>query len=653
MKLRTGMLLGIVALVVAIVASTALAVAFVVDRAERRKLDEDLDRSQRVFDELLGYRASKARSDCHVVANEPRARSVLGTEDMEDRRSTIVGVMTELRDSLGSDLFLLTDRDGILIGDIKDPKAEGFDLSKQPAIASAIKTGDGAAFWVSEGRLYQVSACRVDISGETLGLIAIGHAVDDAFTQAFHRQTGSTLLVSLDTRLVAVSPLDGNRKRKELERKLDKLKKTAGEGKLTEQEMQGLQKQQEQLQKQIDEQLAGERQELQKKLEQLAAEKSAPLGASPTDEHDLAGDRYLARGGPFRGYEGQRPLRYAVMRSLDEALAPGRRLTRTVFVIAALALGAAVGIAFALSRRMSRPVDDLVRFTHAIGKGELERRATPAGATEVQALAKAMNTMVEELERSRRSLAEKQRLERELEIASRIQTSILPKRYDVAGLEIAARMIPASEVGGDYYDVFAMGDGCWVGIGDVAGHGLSAGLEMLMVQSVVAALVRHAPRAAPSDHVRVLNQVLYDNIRDRLGQDEHITMTLMRYEGGVFTFAGAHEEILVCRAADGSCEYIPTPGTWLGGMRDISRVTRDNKLELQPGDLMVLYTDGITEAQDGSRAQFGGERLARTVEQHRNEPVAVVRDRVIEAVQAWQAVQDDDISIVVIRRQNA
>jgi sigma-B regulation protein RsbU (phosphoserine phosphatase) len=264
-----------------------------------------------------------------------------------------------------------------------------------------------------------------------------------------------------------------------------------------------------------------------------------------------------------------------------------------------------------------------------------------------------MNTMVEELDQSRRSLAEKKRLERELEIASRIQTSILPKAYDVAGLEIAARMIPASEVGGDYYDVFAMGDGCWVGIGDVAGHGLSAGLEMLMVQSVIAGLVRHAPRAAPSDHVRVLNQVLYDNIRDRLGQDEHITLTLLRYEDGTFTFAGAHEEILVCRAAGGPCEHIQTPGTWLGGMRDVSRATRDSKLELQPGDLMVLYTDGITEAQNKDRTQFGDERFTRVIEENRNEPVEVVRDRVIEAVQAWQAVQDDDISIVVIRRRPA
>lgn len=617
MKLRTGMLLGIVALVAGIVAATVVSVAVFVDRAERAKLREDLDRSDRVFHELLSYRAAKARSDCHVVANEPRARSVLGTQDIEDRQRTIVGVMEELRTSLGSDLFLLTDPEGILIGDVEDPNAEGFDLKKKASVAatitSAIKTGDGAAIWVSENKPFQVSACRVDIGGETLGIIVIGYVMNEVLAQAFHRQTGSVLAFTLDQQLVASHGEPANAAASlisEVNRFADARPKPAA-----------------------------------------PSSPAVPVAALPEPaEVTLAGSTYLAHGGPFPAYDGDRKLRYAVMRSLDEALAPGRRLTRTVFGIAGAALLAAVAIAFALSRKLSRPVDELVRFTHAIGKGELARRAKPEGATEVQALATAMNTMVEELDRSRRSLAEKQRLERELEIASRIQTSILPKKYDVAGLEIAARMIPASEVGGDYYDVFAMGDGCWVGIGDVAGHGLSAGLEMLMVQSVVAGLVRHAPRASPSDHVRVLNSVLYDNIRDRLGQDEHITLTLMRYEAGVFTYAGAHEEIIVCRAAGGPCEFIDTPGTWLGGMRDISRVTKDSKLELQPGDVMLLYTDGITEAQDAKRAQFGSERLAKLVEDHRTEPVATIRDKIIDAVQAWQAVQDDDISLVVLRR---
>src|SRR5499427_5838204 len=87
------------------------------------------------------------------------------------------------------------------------------------------------------------------------------------------------------------------------------------------------------------------------------------------------------------------------------------------------------------------------------------------------------------------------RLELEMEIASKIQTAILPNITPraVRGLEIAARMRRATEVGGDYYDVLPTEDGCWLGIGDVAGHGLPAGIIMLTIQSAIAALTQDRP----------------------------------------------------------------------------------------------------------------------------------------------------------------
>jgi hypothetical protein len=88
-------------------------------------------------------------------------------------------------------------------------------------------------------------------------------------------------------------------------------------------------------------------------------------------------------------------------------------------------------------------------------------------------------------------------LEKELEIGARIQTCILPAAIEVPGLSVSARMIPASEVGGDYYGVFPTHDGAWIGIGVVAGHGLTSGLVMLMMQSAVAALGRARPDALP------------------------------------------------------------------------------------------------------------------------------------------------------------
>jgi serine phosphatase RsbU (regulator of sigma subunit) len=111
----------------------------------------------------------------------------------------------------------------------------------------------------------------------------------------------------------------------------------------------------------------------------------------------------------------------------------------------------------------------------------------------------------------------------ENEIASRLQASILPGEVDVEGLAIAAQMLPAEVVGGDYYDIIPVEDGCWLAIGDVAGHGLAAGVIMLMIQSAVQSLVRLSPRASPRDLVCALNGALFENSRKRMKRDEHVT----------------------------------------------------------------------------------------------------------------------------------
>jgi hypothetical protein len=242
------------------------------------------------------------------------------------------------------------------------------------------------------------------------------------------------------------------------------------------------------------------------------------------------------------------------------------------------------------------------------------------------------------------------RTARELEIAKRIQTSILPTQTGVQSLEISASMMPATEVGGDYYDVIPVGDGAWIGIGDVAGHGVQAGLIMLMVQSVVASATKTRPDATPSELWNALNGVLFENIRSRMRSDEHVTFSLMRYTAdGRLVFAGAHEDVLICRADTGKCEQIPTPGTWLGAHGDMARATVDSTAQLRPGDIMVLYTDGITEARNAAGELFGPHRLAEIVERNRTAPSEAIRQNIIDAVTAWMSAQDDDVTVLVLR----
>ena len=91
-------------------------------------------------------------------------------------------------------------------------------------------------------------------------------------------------------------------------------------------------------------------------------------------------------------------------------------------------------------------------------------------------------------------------------------------------------MMTATEVGGDYYDVLPIEDGCWIAVGDASGHGLTSGLVMMMVQTGVATLVRaEARRQARSDVLKTLNRVLFENVHDRLEAERHMTLSLLRY----------------------------------------------------------------------------------------------------------------------------
>lgn len=253
-------------------------------------------------------------------------------------------------------------------------------------------------------------------------------------------------------------------------------------------------------------------------------------------------------------------------------------------------------------------------------------------------------------EAAMRESAERERLSRELEIATRIQTAILPERCEVEGLEVATAMVPAAEVGGDYFDVRPFPGGAWFGIGDVAGHGLTAGLIMLMIQNIFATLTQASPQATPLQQLKILNAVLFGNVRGRLRQAHHATLTLLRYTSdGKIVFAGAHEEIIVWRAAERRCELLATPGTWVGVREDIFRSAGDTTNTLHKGDLFVLHTDGICEARSASGEMFGIERLCRTLEENSALPVESIRDAILDAARAWQATVEDDMTLVIGR----
>jgi serine phosphatase RsbU (regulator of sigma subunit) len=259
-----------------------------------------------------------------------------------------------------------------------------------------------------------------------------------------------------------------------------------------------------------------------------------------------------------------------------------------------------------------------------------------ASVAEMRQLAE-QNVRVEETERAAK----------ELEIAAEIQSSILPVDFAIPGLEVAARMIPADVVGGDYYDVLPVDGGSWIAIGDVAGHGVRAGLTMLQTRSALAALVQHTPDARPTDLWNTLNATFFETVRKRLHHDEHMTLSLIRYHaGGRFTIVGLHEEIVIWRAAEKRSEMLPLSGTWIGLAKTAK--AREQEFTLAPGDVMVLYTDGIIEARDRESVKMVGvDQLRAAIGRHHDRPVAEIRDAIFDLTST--ATRDDDASVLVFR----
>jgi serine phosphatase RsbU (regulator of sigma subunit) len=281
---------------------------------------------------------------------------------------------------------------------------------------------------------------------------------------------------------------------------------------------------------------------------------------------------------------------------------------------------------------------------------EIEREAARANLEQLaRSLEQRVQQRTQELDEQ---IAERARLQLQMDVAHRIQTSILPRAWQVDGLDVAAKMVVAMDVGGDYYDILPRPGGAWLAVGDVSGHGIGAGLIMMMLQSITASFVGGFPGASTRDLVVGINRVISENIRLRLKGDDFVTFMLLRYDcDGTVRHAGSHEPPIVWRAKTGRSELIATSGPWLGVNRNLDEVFSEQEFRLEPGDLLVLYTDGVTEAFDAARNQFGIERLRSKIEALAREPsVQTIVDRVVDEVLAWCHQQQDDISIVVARQ---
>jgi serine phosphatase RsbU (regulator of sigma subunit) len=235
----------------------------------------------------------------------------------------------------------------------------------------------------------------------------------------------------------------------------------------------------------------------------------------------------------------------------------------------------------------------------------------------------------------------------EMKLARKIQEALVPAVPTLTRCDVAAAMKPAEEVGGDYYDFVTAGSREWILIGDVSGHGVPAGLVMMMCHTAVRTVLHADPDTAPEDLLAQVNTVLTENIR-QLGEDKYMSITAFRRDpDGTISFAGAHQDVFVYRASADTVEIFETQGLWLGLTERIADSLRPQRLKLGEGDVLVVHTDGITEAmRDGSLFDTAG--LRQVLGRSRGKTSRQILDDTFRALDGFTV--SDDATLIVVRQ---
>jgi phosphoserine phosphatase RsbU/P len=318
---------------------------------------------------------------------------------------------------------------------------------------------------------------------------------------------------------------------------------------------------------------------------------------------------------------------------------------------------AALVMGLALARSITSSVHELFMGTERVRQGDFTHRINIESKDQLGELADSFNQMTGSIENLLLTAAEKKRLEEELRIARQIQMSLLPRGpLDFPGITMTALCVPAREVGGDYYDFFHVGDRqLGVLIADVSGKGTSAALYMAELKGLMLSLSQIYK--SPRQLLMEVNRIISENLDTR----SFITMTygLLDLAKGTMTFARAgHTPMVYLRGdADGAQAQVLVPSGIVVGLRipgateKFSELLEEDRLDLHKGDVLVLYTDGITEAMDAGSDLFGDARLGRLITEHGHLDTADLRERILREIEAFVggADQHDDMTMILIK----
>lgn len=330
-------------------------------------------------------------------------------------------------------------------------------------------------------------------------------------------------------------------------------------------------------------------------------------------------------------------------------------LSRVQAAIAFAGFAVMLAMALLIARSIARPLGALENSAQAIAAGDLESPLPPVRSTdEVGRLTSAFGTMQTELKKAMASLVEtaaaRERIESELRIARSIQMGLVPKTFPPfpkrEDVDLYALLEPAREVGGDFYDFFLLQDNqlCLVA-GDVSGKGVPAALFMAVVRTFIRAMARDV--SSPAELMQRVN----DEMAEQNDSCMFVTLFLglVDLDTGNLRYAlGGHEPPIVTDGY-GSASTMGSPDGAIVGVME--GVTFDEaEYVIQSGDMLILFTDGVTEAMNGDGGFYGRERLIHAVEKSRGnseEHIRSIRADVADFVKDTE--QSDDITLLIFR----
>jgi sigma-B regulation protein RsbU (phosphoserine phosphatase) len=301
------------------------------------------------------------------------------------------------------------------------------------------------------------------------------------------------------------------------------------------------------------------------------------------------------------------------------------------------------------------PLGRITADIEAIGNGDLDRRIDTFRRDEVGQIAQAVRLMAGKLKAARERLIEQERMKRELQIARDIQQALLPAELPrLPGLELSARYRAAAEVGGDYYDLIGAGPGrLWLVVADVSGKGVGGSMVMTMLRSIIR--LEGARAKSPGLLLAAVNASLQRDIPEGM----FVTMfcALLEPAAGRLRYCRAgHNPAYLFSPEDGRLTALKPRGQPLGisfgGEGGSGGGAEEGEAAFREGDLLVAYTDGITEAADAGGLQFGESRLEEAIRESGRLSPDQLADEVMARLEKFTGgrPRSDDVTLLVARR---